>query len=200
MRRIISCGAGDGGGAGIGKAIVAGAAAAAGAADGHRAGAEQHGDDHLGLGVGELLAQLGQMAAGQMPGLVREHADDLVRRLRLHDRAVIDEDAAAVGDERVERALVDDHHLDVLLFQTRGAQDRARVFAQQLLGLGVAQDRRPLGLRMRGRDRRQRDRSRRDEGGEGGGLLAQCDLEQHQAVWVKRSCRRLVKHSWSSSS
>ena len=69
-----------------------------------RAGAEQHGDDHLGLGVGKLLAQLGQMAAGQMPGLVREHADDLVRRLRLQDRAVIDEDAAAVGDERVEEA------------------------------------------------------------------------------------------------
>lgn len=58
------------------------------------------------------------MATGQMPGLVREHADDLVRRLRLKDRAVIDEDAAAVGDERVERTVVDDHHLDVLLLQT----------------------------------------------------------------------------------
>ncbi|MGY4436899.1 hypothetical protein ACVWWO_009376 [Bradyrhizobium sp. F1.13.1] len=89
-----------------------------------------------------------------------------------------------------ERALVDDHHLDVLLLQTGDAQDRAGVFAQQLLGLGVAQDRRPLRLRMRGRERRQRDRSRRDEGDERGGLLAQCDLEQHQAVWVKGSCQQ----------
>ncbi|MGY3467036.1 hypothetical protein ACVW0I_003907 [Bradyrhizobium sp. LM6.11] len=128
------------------------------------------------------------MAAGQMPGLVREHADDLVRRLRLKDRTVIDEDAATIGDERVERALVDDHHLDVLLLQTGDAQDRARVFAQELLGLGVAQHRRPLHLRLRGRQRQQRNRSRRDEGGENGGLLAQCDLEQHQAVWVKRTC------------
>ncbi|MFK4578608.1 hypothetical protein ABIF83_002055 [Bradyrhizobium ottawaense] len=119
----------------------------------------------------------------QMPGLVREHADDLVRGLRLKDRAVIDEDAAAVGDERVERAVVEDHHLDVLLLQTRGAQDRARIFAQQLLGLGVAQDRRPLLLRPRRRERQQRDRRSRNEGGEGGGLLAQCDLEKHQTVW-----------------
>ena len=86
-----------------------------------------------------------------MAGFVREHADDLVRRLRLHDRAVVHEDAAAVGDEGVEDALVDDDHLDVLLFQTGGAQDRPRVFAQQLLGLGVAEHRRTLVLLRQGR-------------------------------------------------
>ena len=52
----------------------------------------------------QLLAQLCQMAAGDMAGLVREHADDLVRRLRFHQRAGIDEDAAAVDDEGVEAA------------------------------------------------------------------------------------------------
>ena len=81
-----------------------------------------------------------------MPGFVRKHADQLVRRFRLQDRAVIDEDAAAVGNEGVERAVVDDDHLDVLLLETGDAQDRPRVFAQQLLGLGVAQDRRTLAL------------------------------------------------------
>ena len=34
----------------------------------------------LGLRLRQLLAQLGQMAAGEMAGLVRHHADDLVRR------------------------------------------------------------------------------------------------------------------------
>ena len=96
------------------------------------------------------LAQLGEMAAGEMAGFVREHADDLVRRLRLHHRAVIDEDAAAIGDEGVERAVVDDDHLDVLLFHSGGAQDRSRVVAQQLLRLGIAQDRRALVLLGRG--------------------------------------------------
>ncbi len=126
------------GGSGLGKA----AGATAARARHHRAGAEQHGDDHLGLGVGELLAQFCEVAAGKMAGFMGEHADDLVRRFRLHDRAVIDEDAPAVGHEGVEGAFVDDHHLDVLFFQPGGAQDRARIVAQQLLGLGVAQDRR----------------------------------------------------------
>ena len=139
---------GDRGGAGIGQAAVA---VAASRARHHRAGAEQHGDDHLGLRLRQLLAHLGEMAAGEMAGFVREHADDLVRRLRLHHRAVIHEDAAAVGDESVEGALVDDHHLDVLLLEAGGAQDRPRIVAQQLLGLGVAQDRRTLVLlRQRG--------------------------------------------------
>ena len=109
-------------------------------APGHdRAGAEQHGDDHLGLRLRQLLAHLGEMAARQMAGLVREHPDDLVRSLRFHQRAVVHEDAAAVGDEGVETAVVDDDDLDVLLFQARGAQDRPCIVAQQLLDLGVAQ-------------------------------------------------------------
>ena len=45
---------------------------------------------------------LDEMSAGDMAGLVREHADDLVRRLRFHQRADIDEDAPRVGDEGVE--------------------------------------------------------------------------------------------------
>ena len=87
------------------------------------------------------------MTAGDVAGFVREHADHLVRRVRLHQRAGIDEDAPAVGDERVEGALVDDHDLDVLLRQAGRLQDRLGVFAQQLLDLGVADDRRPAAAR-----------------------------------------------------
>ena len=66
------------------------AAAAAGlrACD-HRAGAKQHGNDHLRLGLRHLLAHLGEMTAGKVAGFVRHHAGDLVRRLRLHERAVV---------------------------------------------------------------------------------------------------------------
>ena len=90
------------------------------------------------------------MAAGNVPGLVREHADDLIRRFRVHQRAAVDEDAAAVGDESVERAVVDDDDLNILLGEARAAQDRLRVFPQQLFRLGVADDRWPFALRLRG--------------------------------------------------
>ena len=100
-----------------------------------------------------------------MAGFMRQHADDLIRRFRLHHRAVIDEDAAAVGNEGVERAIVDDHHLDILFLHAGGAQDRPRVVAQQLLGLGVAQGRGTLLLGRRQR-RRQRKRHRGGEGGQ----------------------------------
>ena len=56
-------------------------------------------------------------------------------------RAGVDEDAAAVHDEGVEGAVVDDDDLDVLLGEAGGAQDRLRVVAQQLLDLGVADER-----------------------------------------------------------
>ena len=100
-----------------------------------------------GLRRRELLAQARQMAAGDVAGFVREHADDLVRRLRVHQRAGIDEDAPAVRHEGVERAVVDDDDLDVLLREAGGAQDRLGVVAQQLLDLGVADDRRAAAAR-----------------------------------------------------
>ncbi|KIU01686.1 hypothetical protein QU38_00350, partial [Staphylococcus aureus] len=78
-------------GAGAGQAV---AGAPATRARGERADAEQHRNDHLGLCLRQLLAHLGQMAAGEMARLMRQHADDLVRRLRLQQHAVIDEDAA----------------------------------------------------------------------------------------------------------
>jgi hypothetical protein len=130
-----------------------------------RADAEDRRQDRLGLRPRELLTQLGQMPAGDVPGLMRKHADDLVRRLRLHQCAGIDEDAAAVDDEGVERSFVDDNDLHVLLGQAGSTQERRGVVAQQLLDLGIADDRRALGCLRQRRDRRQRQRGRGDQRG-----------------------------------
>ena len=151
------------------------------------AGAEQHRDDHLGLGLRQPLTKLGEVAAGQMPGFVRKHADQLVRRFRLQDRAVIDENAPAVGNEGIERAVIDDDHLDVLLLETCDPQDRPRVFAKQLLGLGVAQQRRALALlgpnRRHGHRRAQRKRGCDHGSRQAGGFLAGGKVEQHGGLW-----------------
>ena len=47
------------------------------------------------------------MTAGDVAGLVREHADDLVWRVRFVERADVDEDAPPIGHERIERAVTD---------------------------------------------------------------------------------------------
>ena len=77
----------------------------------HGAGAGQHADDGQDLGVRDLLAEARQMAAGDVAGLVGEDADDLVRRLGVHERADIDEDLLPVRHEGVERAVVDQDDL-----------------------------------------------------------------------------------------
>ena len=53
--------------------------------------------------LASLLTHLGQMAADDVAGLVGKHADDLVRRRRLHQRAGIDEDVMRIHHEGVER-------------------------------------------------------------------------------------------------
>ena len=58
-----------------------------------------------------------------------------------HQRAGIDEDVVRVHDESVERPVVDDHDMNVLVAETGNAQNGRRVFAQELLDLGVANHR-----------------------------------------------------------
>ncbi len=117
-----------------------------------------------------------------MAGFMRQHPDNLVRGLRLHDGAVIYENAAAIRDKGVKRTIVDDDNLDVLLFEARRAQNRPGVFAQQLLGLGIADDRRALFLfRAGNRDRRQGERGRGGDGDQAGCFLAVRGAEQHDS-------------------
>ena len=140
---------------------------------------------------GNLFVHFGEMAAREMASLVRQHADQLVWRLRLHDRAGVHENAVAIGDKGVECAVVDDHDLDVLFFQPRDAEDRPGVIAQQLLRLGIANDRQAFrflrGSRHWAKNRRQdRAQGKRDRGGDGGQFRyfpALDEAQQHRMVF-----------------
>ena len=86
--------------------------AAAAAAGHHQADAEQLDQQALGLVTGDAVAQLGQMAAGDMARLVRDDADHLVGRFRLLQGAGMHEDVAAVEHEGIEDVVLDDAHGD----------------------------------------------------------------------------------------
>jgi hypothetical protein len=140
--------------------------AAAGGSD-QRARSEQQRHDRLRRRLGDFIAQARQVAACDVTRFMGEHADHLVRRVRLHQRASIDEDAAAVGDECVEGPIVDDYDLNILLAEPGGLQKRLGVVAQKLLDLGIADDRRALRGRLRwcGSTRGEQG-NRRDQRGE----------------------------------
>ena len=78
----------------------------------HGCGAtQQHRRDGEHLGVPDLLAQAGQMTSMDMAGFVRDHADQLVGRFGLHDRAQVDEDTLAIRHEGIEGAIIDEDDL-----------------------------------------------------------------------------------------
>ncbi len=152
-----------------GSGRVADIAAAASGGD-RAANSEDHGDDRRRLRLCKLLAQPRQVSAGDVTGFVREHADHLVWNLCVNQRSGVDEDSLGIDHEGVERAVVDDGDLNVLLREAGGAQDGLRVVAQQLFDLGVADDgksgRQALRARRCRRDghrRRNRDRECRQQ-------------------------------------
>ena len=104
-----------------------------------------------------------QVSAGDVPGLVREHPDDLVGSIRVQQRAGIDEYAATVRNESIERAVIDNDDLDILPREPGDPQDRLGIFFEQLLDFRVANDRRTLS--RLGRQACTRKRSRGQEGG-----------------------------------
>ena len=124
------------------------------------------GDDRHGLSARELLAQTILVAAGDVAGLVRDHADDLVRRLGLQQRAGVDEHAAA-GDEGVEARIVDQDDFDAGLRQARRLEDRPRIVAHQRLDLGIADDRHVLRMRGGWQPERNHSAEQRDRGARG---------------------------------
>ena len=98
--------------------------------------------------------------------------------------------------EGVERAVVDDDDLDVLLREAGGAQDRLGVFAQQLLDLGVAQDRRAAGSRSGARRRDCIAERQRQHGATGSGQAggpAQREVSSMGVLW-----RLAVGRDWQS--
>ncbi len=95
------------------------------------------------------------MAASQVARLVGDNADDLVRRLRLQQRAGVDEDAPP-RDEGVEARVIDQDDFNAGFGQTGGLEDGPGVVAYQRLDLSVANDCDVLRMgRQTGRKRHQ---------------------------------------------
>ena len=78
------------------------------------------------------------MTAGDMAALMRNHADDLIGSLRIHQRAGMDEHVVPVDDEGVEGAVVDDVDVDRLSAQSGGVKDRLGIGLDQAFRLGIA--------------------------------------------------------------
>ena len=111
-------------------------AARHGAAD-HEADAQHHQQQGLGLVACDSGSQRGHVPARDMPGLMRDHADDLIGRLGLQDRAGVHEHVEAVDHESVEALVPDDAHRDVRA-ETCCLEDWPRIVLEQVLHLGVA--------------------------------------------------------------
>ncbi len=99
-----------------------------------------------------------KMTAGDMAAFMGHDTDQLVRPLRAHDQASVDEDALATRHEGVERAILDEHDLDTVGVETCCLPDRDREGADRALDLGVANEIEALTLlRRRGTKRCQRE-------------------------------------------
>ena len=140
----------DGGAAHARGGVVAGSRARRDA--GHAEEAQRRADR---LRARDLVAQILQMAARQMAGLVRDDADHLVRRFRLHERAGEHHHAASARHEGVELAVLDEHDLGVAGADAGGAEDRLGIAPEQRLDLRVADDDVAALLRVGGRRQRQ---------------------------------------------
>jgi hypothetical protein len=79
--------------------------------------------------------------ASDVAELVGDHALHHVGVVGRSDQPGMDVDDLAAGDEGVDRRIVDHGDLDIVGAEAGGLDQRTRHVAQQLLGLGVAQDR-----------------------------------------------------------
>ena len=116
----------------------------------HQADAQDGQQEALGGVAGDAAAQLRHVAADDVAGLVGDHADHLVGRLGLRQGAGVDEHVAPVHHEGVEALVPDDAHGDVLRGEPGSPEDGQRVVLEEVLDLGVANQRQPL--RGGGRD------------------------------------------------
>ncbi len=127
----------------------------------------EHLEDHRHHRLADLLAHLDEVPALDVTRLVGDHADDLAGVVAPHQQARVQVHVQAVGDERVERAIVDEMDADRRGIERRGREKWRREGPDGSLDLGVADeaDRSPLRLRARGERPRERhgDRSAQDQ-------------------------------------
>ena len=167
-------------------------AGTAAAAHGRGRPAQHHADDRLDGRVAQRLLDARQMPAGDMAGLMGDHAHELVRALGANQEPGIDEDVHAAGDEGVY--IVDAQQIDMhgLGIEAGRGEDRIGEFADRGLDLGIADDGRRLvagGLRRRqGRNQRKGGRDQegdRSRGRSGGPALAHLGLGSgSHRLWV----------------
>ena len=78
------------------------------------------------------------MAAGDVAGLVRDHADHFVRFLGRGQQAGVHEHLQAAGDEGVDLRVVDDVDLDGIGVEAGRFEDRVGIGPQGRFDLGIA--------------------------------------------------------------
>ena len=77
------------------------------------------------------------VATGDVAGLVRDHALDLVRRVGSDNEAGMDMDVLAVRHEGVQAGIIDDVEADITGVEARDGQDLVSPLAQGFLDFGV---------------------------------------------------------------
>ena len=138
--------------------------ARAGIARGDPRGSPQdHGDDSLGHGAGHAVAHSRQMATGNMAGFVGDDADHLAGMRGPDQQSRIHEQVEAVGDESVQRAVIDQVHADRRRVEPRRREKWRCIDADGIFDLGVADE--ADALRDRRRRRHQQRRERADHSG-----------------------------------
>jgi len=80
----------------------------------------------------------GQMTAGNMADFVREDADDFAGRIRLHQKAGMDENSLATGDECVEIVVVDDMYAHGSRIEACGFEEWRHIDPDGIFDLSIA--------------------------------------------------------------
>ena len=122
---------------------------------------KDEGDDLLDLGLAERAAQLGQVPADDMAGLVGQDADDHAGVLGLQQQAGIDENMPPARDESVELLVVDDMDANIGAGDADRPENRCAVGADGAFDLGIP-DQRQAPRRGGGRKRRAGNEGQQD--------------------------------------
>jgi len=103
-----------------------------------RGGTERRRDDAFDAGVSHRVLKTRQMPARDMAGFMGKHADQLIRRLRPHDQAGIDEFVLSAGDERIDLLVLDQIDVQCVRIEPRRLPNRGHHRADVGLDLGIA--------------------------------------------------------------
>ena len=86
------------------------------------------------------------MAAGDVTGLMRQHADNFRSVRGAHNQAGIDEQVLTRRNECIKRFVVDDKYADSAWLKPRRQQEWRRVRADGIFGFCVPDKRNPLRI------------------------------------------------------